>query len=44
MARRDQVQRPSEYTLFEVVYEDNGRSSNRKESSSQLDGRKRRRP
>jgi hypothetical protein len=39
MARREKVQRLSEYTLFDVLYEDGSRTSNRKVPSSQLDGR-----
>ncbi|HEY1260969.1 MAG TPA: hypothetical protein VGF34_17095 [Stellaceae bacterium] len=39
MARRQKVQRPSEYTLFDVLYEDGSRTSHRKVPSSELDGR-----
>jgi hypothetical protein len=39
MARREKVRRVSEYTLFDVLYEDGSRSSNRKVPSAQLDGR-----
>ena len=38
MPRRAKVQRPSEYTHFDVLYEDGSRSSNRKVPTSQLEG------
>jgi hypothetical protein len=39
MARRDKVQRPaSGFVLFDVLYEDGARSSNRKVPGSQLGG------
>lgn len=38
MARRERGQRLSEYTLFDVLYEDGSRSSNRKVPSAQLGG------
>jgi hypothetical protein len=38
MARREKVQLTSEGALFDVLYEDGSRSSNRKVPSSQLGG------
>jgi hypothetical protein len=38
MARRKKVQLTSDCTLFDVLYEDGSRSSNRKVPSSQLGG------
>jgi hypothetical protein len=36
MARREKVRRPVEFVLFDVLYEDGLRSSNRKVPSSEL--------
>jgi hypothetical protein len=36
MARRDRVVRSAEYVLFDVLYEDGSRSSNRKVPNSEL--------
>jgi hypothetical protein len=36
MARREKVQRSGEFVLFDVLYEDGTRSSNRKVPSSEL--------
>ena len=36
MARREKVRRPVEFVLFDVLYEDGSRSSNRKVPSSEL--------
>jgi len=38
MARRDKVQRPTGFVLFDVLYEDGLRSSNRRVPSSELGG------
>jgi hypothetical protein len=37
MAKREKVQRSGEFVLFDVLYEDGTRSSNRKVPSSELD-------
>jgi hypothetical protein len=36
MARRDKVQKTNEFVLFDVLYEDGSRSSNRKVPGSEL--------
>lgn len=38
MAKRNKVQRASGFVLFDVLYEDGARSSNRKVPASQLGG------
>ncbi len=38
MARRDKVRHVAEFTMFDVVYEDGARSSNRKVPSAELAG------